>query len=106
MDGNRHRRRRNLVHGLLIVIAVELGAAGRTTEQPSPTAGAVLLTIDGAIGPATTGYVQRGFRTAVERKAGVIVLQMDTPGGLDTATVLLEQMSRHGCLRRQRRRKP
>lgn len=43
----------------------------------------VLLNIQGAIGPATANYVHSAIATAKEKKAALIVLRMDTPGGLD-----------------------
>lgn len=46
---------------------------------------AVLLKIDGAIGPATSEYIQHGLEKARERGARLVILQMNTPGGLDTA---------------------
>src|SRR5688572_21613326 len=45
----------------------------------------VLLTVDGAISPATTDYAIRGLRKAADQGAPLVVIQLDTPGGLDTS---------------------
>ncbi len=47
--------------------------------------GGVLLEIDGAIGPATAAYIESGLEEASARGATIVVLRMDTPGGLDTS---------------------
>lgn len=44
-----------------------------------------LIEIDGAIGPATSDYVLRGFEQASSSNASLIVIRINTPGGLDGA---------------------
>jgi len=43
------------------------------------------LSIEGIIGPATDDYIERSIETATLQHAELIVIQMDTPGGLDSA---------------------
>jgi membrane-bound serine protease (ClpP class) len=53
-------------------------------DEPGSTAArvAVVVGIQGPIGPATAEYVQDAFETARSREAALIVLTLDTPGGL------------------------
>ncbi len=45
----------------------------------------IQLTIEDVIGPATDDYVERSLETATLQHAELVVIVMDTPGGLDTA---------------------
>ncbi|MCG3202096.1 MAG: hypothetical protein NFCOHLIN_01971 [Gammaproteobacteria bacterium] len=46
----------------------------------------IVLRIDSAIGPAVSDYVHRSLHLAARRGAELIVLTLDTPGGLDDST--------------------
>jgi len=41
--------------------------------------------LDGAIGPASADFVGRAIKRAAKEKAQLVVIRMDTPGGLDTS---------------------
>ncbi len=43
------------------------------------------LDLDGAVGPATADHFARGLKHAAAEDAQLVVLRMDTPGGLDTS---------------------
>jgi membrane-bound serine protease (ClpP class) len=45
----------------------------------------IQLTIEDVIGPATDDYIERALETAAREQAELVLIRMDTPGGLDTA---------------------
>lgn len=63
---------------VLLAAGFFLAAAGWAGEI-------IKLTLDGTVNPATSAYVLRGLREAQRRGASLVILQLDTPGGLDTA---------------------
>ena len=47
---------------------------------------ALILDIQGPIGPATRDFVTRALETAADSSAALVILRLDTPGGLDAST--------------------
>lgn len=54
--------------------------------RPAVADGAFQIDIDGPIGPAVADHVTRGFEEAARQDADLIILRIDTPGGLVSST--------------------
>jgi membrane-bound serine protease (ClpP class) len=68
----------------LILIGLLLAASIATSVQAvNPKID--VITIKGTINPVLIDYVERGIEQAEDSGAEALVIQMDTPGGLDTA---------------------
>ena len=71
--------------GLMVAALLAIVPAPLPAQDASSTAIAVILDIDGAIGPAAAEYVHDGLDEARSRQAAVVVLRLDTPGGLSSS---------------------
>ncbi len=57
-----------------------LGASTAMVDNPI-----VRLEVDGVIGPAMDDYIERSLQTAALQHAELVVMRLDTPGGLDAS---------------------
>ena len=64
--------------GLLLAVSVAANAQTGSSRID-------VLTVKGTINPVLTDYIERGIEQAEETGASAVIIQMDTPGGLDTA---------------------
>lgn len=79
-----------LLWSLLLLLALLLpalpgvGQEAETADAGRPTS-ALLLSWDGAIGPASADYLSRSLADAREEGHDLVILRLDTPGGLDSS---------------------
>src|SRR2546426_6975382 len=82
---------RAVVTSVALIAMVGVASIGLGTPEvveqgaPATAAPAVLLEINGPIGPATSRYVVRGLESAQKSGSRLVILEIDTPGGLDSA---------------------
>ena len=75
----------------LVLLATLALRAAPAVAAPAPAAAdsvagtATVLEINGPIGPATSRYVVHGIEAAHANGSRIVVLELDTPGGLDSA---------------------
>lgn len=69
----------------VVVFAIPLKAEAIQQDTTGET-NVTVITIKGAIGPTTTNYITRGLENAVSNNSQVLIIELDTPGGLLTST--------------------
>lgn len=73
-------------YGVLFIIFLWVGTLFAQTPNTSSHVAAdtaIWLDVNGAINPAMYDYIHRGLSKAAEQRAQLVILQIDTPGGLD-----------------------
>lgn len=71
---------------MLALAALTAADSGRAQPVPPEASPVLLIEVKGAIGVATSAYIARGLELAQKRDAALVVLRLDTPGGLVTST--------------------
>ena len=69
---------------LLGVMPMAFGASSNANAVATVPQ-ATVLEINGAIGPATSRYIVHGLEAAQKAGSRLVILEVDTPGGLDTS---------------------
>jgi len=71
---------------ILLPLSLTLADAQQPASAPSGKAPIIQLTMKGAITPAMDSYMRKGLARAAEENAQLIILALDTPGGLLSTT--------------------
>ena len=77
-----------LLVGLFSAVAIAVALLGVATAQQRHV---LILEVDGIINPVTEGFISRGVERAEAQGASLIIVQLDTPGGLLDSTRKITQ---------------
>jgi membrane-bound serine protease (ClpP class) len=77
-----------MIRFALAAFAVFVAAQVEPVQDPeeSPPPSVTVIRVDGAISPVITNYIRRGLSEARERGSSLLVVELDTPGGLLEST--------------------
>ena len=71
---------------IVFVASFMLGLAGQVLAQGQPERKVVVAEVDGIINPISQRYITRTVEKAENEQAELVVILLDTPGGLSTST--------------------
>lgn len=70
----------------ILFLAVSLVATSASiVNAQAATSTVAVLRVKGVVNPILADYIERGIEQAEEGNASVLIIQLDTPGGLDTS---------------------
>lgn len=72
-----------ILRWLFVLAAVAISTSAFPTRAVADEV--IVMRVQGAIGPATVAYLADGFEQAQQSDAALIIIALDTPGGLDTS---------------------
>jgi membrane-bound serine protease (ClpP class) len=67
---------------LLALLSIFFTAAALAAPPINAKSSVVILDAQGGILPGTSGYLKRGIEAAKEANASLVILQLNTPGGM------------------------
>ena len=81
----RRLRAATLFLATLLLAALAVFTAATYAAPANAAKRAMVLDVNGAIGPAMADYIVRELNEATANDTGIVILRMNTPGGLDTS---------------------
>jgi membrane-bound serine protease (ClpP class) len=68
---------------ILLILLILLYPSSASLEEPKRDV--MVITLSGVINPVATEYIGKSIKIADEKKVEALVIELDTPGGLDTS---------------------